>query len=138
MKFRIGRGERYAVVPRKYRLYFAKHSAPLAARETFYTLCEILNSDQAEEYRDVPQTMIAGLNGWGSTRNVERGLAWLKQHGIVTVKSRSGYPNLYFLAEPPKLKGDDADVMKRLGICPCMWGHWCPVHPKQLSAHLWK
>ena len=138
MKFSIGRGERFAVIPRKYRLYFAKEGAPLAARETFYTLCEILNSDHAEEYRDIPQTMIAGLNGWSSTRNVERGIAWLKTHGLVKVKSRAGYPNLYFIEEPPKLRGNDAAVMKRVGICPCLWSHWCPVHPTKLSAHLWE
>jgi len=137
VKFQLGRGQRFAVVPYKYRLFLTAKKAPSSAKDIFYSLCQILNSDQADHYRDIPQTRLAVENGI-SVRQVERGIAWLKDHGLVKVKKRAGYPHLYFLIEPKELKGDDWEVMKRLNICPCKWSEYCPAHPSKLSVHLWK
>ena len=137
MKFEIGRGQRFAVIPYKYRLFLTAQKAPSSAKDIFYSLCQILNSDQADQFRDIPQTRLAVENGI-SVRQVERGVAWLKEHGLLKVKKRPGYPHLYFLTEPKELRGSDAEVMLRLKICPCDWSEYCPAHPSHLSVHLWK
>ena len=137
MKFVFGRGHRFAVVPYKYRLFLTAKKAPSSAKDIFYSLCQILNSAHAAQYRDIPQTRLAKENGI-SVRQVERGIAWLKDAGLLKVKKRAGYPHLYFLLEPPALKGSDAVVMKRLKICPCDWSEHCPVHPSELSAYKWE
>ena len=137
MKAKISRGERFTVVRYKYRLYFAAAKAPSSAKDIYWSLVQILNSDHADEFRDNPQSRLAAENNI-SIRQVERGIAWLKEHGLITVKKRPGYPHLYFLEEPKFLRGSDADVMQRVGICPCKWSEHCPVHPTNLSVHKWK
>lgn len=137
MKFHLGRGQRFAVVPYKYRLYLTAKKAPSSAKDIFYSLCQILNSEHADEYRDIPQTRLAVENGI-SLRQVERGVAWLKEHGLLVVKRRAGYPHLYFLTEPKTLVGTDAEAMAKLKICPCKWSEYCPAHPSKMSVHLWK
>jgi DNA-binding transcriptional ArsR family regulator len=91
VKFRLGRGERFAVVPYKYRLFLTAKKAPSSAKDIFYSLCQILNSEHADDFRDIPQTRLAVENGV-SQRQVERGIAWLKGAGLVVVKKRPGYP----------------------------------------------
>jgi hypothetical protein len=137
VKFKGGSAERFAVVPYKVRLYFAAERAPSIAREVYYSLRQHLHGD-ADGYRDIPQTRLAGeLNV--SVRQVERGIAWLKSAELIQVKTRAGFPHLYFLNEWPKaLRGSDREVMKRTGICPCRWSDWCPVHPSKVAEHRWE
>jgi hypothetical protein len=137
VKFQGGSGLRFSVVPFKVRLYFASQKTPSVAREVYYSLLQHLHGDP-DNFRDIPQTRLAGELAI-SVRQVERGIAWLKEHELIQVKTRAGYPHLYILNQWPKvLQGSDRDVMKRVGICPCKWRGWCPVHPSKLSEREWE
>ena len=136
MKFKKGTGQRFAIVPYKVRLYFASEKAPSVAREVYYSLTQLLFGD-ADEFREIPQTRLAA-ELCVSVRQVERGIAWLRDHELVTVRKRSGFAHRYYLNEWPKaLQGSDRDVMKRTGICPCKWSARCPLPPPKLPERLW-